>query len=314
MAWKNRMLRRSNAISPFGVGAMCNFPNNEVLIATSISKWPLQKRSESRAAGLELRDQRLEARLRVTHFRLPPSESNDNDESDVRAYLPFVRFPRWHYCPTCGMMRWLPHNGNNIPKCEAPGTSVCIKIDEKNRARLIPSRFVGVCSMGHLQDFPYIEWVHSGRSDCSDPQLQLISSKSAATVTGAIIKCVKCGSSNALMSAFGGIQALKHPEILKCRGETPWDGGAGGGLQCDQQIKILPRGASNVYFPVVVSSIYIPSANSGSGADELSLKIRNDLISNEDNWNRILSDDKLSIDEKKFYKFCEFIEIPPESF
>lgn len=309
MAWKKRMLRRSHAISPFGVGAMCNFPNNEVLIAAALSKWPHQKRTDSKAAGLELRDQRLEGRLGVTHFRLPPAETTEGEDSDNRAYLPFVRFPRWHYCPSCGMMRWLPHNSRDIPRCEAPDGSTCKKIHERRRPRLIPSRFVGTCSLGHLQDFPYIEWVHAGKPDCNSPQLQLISSKSAATVTGALIKCVSCGSTNALMSALGGAQAQQHSALLKCKGETPWDGGAGGGPGCTQQLKILPRGASNVYFPSVVSSIYIPSANSGAGMDPLSIKIREELIGNEDYWSRVITEDKTAIDKAKLAMWCSFVGI-----
>ena len=65
-----RPIRRSQLISPFGVGAMVDFPGDESLMTAGLDEWP--------SATLEcppdwlVREERLQARLRVNHFRLPP--------------------------------------------------------------------------------------------------------------------------------------------------------------------------------------------------------------------------------------------------
>ncbi len=62
-----------------------------------------------------------------------------------------------------------------------------------------------------------------------------------------------------------------NPEALegigyRCSGSRPWlgDPGAGPG-QCGEHLRVLQRGASNVYFPVTASSIYLPLWGESTG-------------------------------------------------
>ena len=43
-----------------------------------------------------------------------------------------------------------------------------------------------------------------------------------------------------------------------CSGGTPWLGKEGRRGQCGEYLRVVQRGASNVYFPLTVSSIYLP--------------------------------------------------------
>jgi hypothetical protein len=62
--------------------------------------------------------------------------------------------------------------------------------------------------------------------------------------------------------AFAILQLLPQPERrigYSCRGEQPWLGRTEAQPQpCGCHLRVLQRGASNVYFPHVVSSIYLP--------------------------------------------------------
>ena len=61
-------------------------------------------------------EERLQARLGVTHFRLPPdyTESPGRDIQNANQHIPFVRFPLWHYCPRRGAMERLPLFGGRL--------------------------------------------------------------------------------------------------------------------------------------------------------------------------------------------------------
>lgn len=305
MAQKDRILRRSSSISPFGIGAMVNFPDNEVLMAASVERWPLPKFREAEKAGLVVRDHRLEARLKVSHFRLPPAESTAEEQAnDYYGAIPFVRFPAWHYCPRCGMMKRLSGSGEKPPRCMAPKGSSCARIPIRKRPQLIPSRFVAVCEKGHIQDFPYDEWVHKD-TECHESQLQIWSSASSATLTGAIIECVHCKKRKNLMSALGGGNIEGDPaSYLKCVGKKPWEGLTVTDGECGKKLKIMNRGASSVYFPIVINSIFIPSANQPK--DLIYEHLQENLFTNENEWGKCLSEDGKFFDEARLIEWVKF--------
>ena len=71
-------VRRSQAVLQYGVGAMIDFPS-QVLMTALPEEW---KQAEI------IHDERLEKLLGVSHF-ISPSDNG----------IPFVRFPRWYFCP-----------------------------------------------------------------------------------------------------------------------------------------------------------------------------------------------------------------------
>src|ERR1035441_2481689 len=114
----DRPIRRGQLISPFGVGAMVSFPRDEALMTAGLDAWTAHAKKQCPADWL-IREERLEARLGVSHLRLPP----DHRDSGVGVQfpnqdVPFVRFPRWHYCHYCGGMEELTLFGNR-QRCRA---------------------------------------------------------------------------------------------------------------------------------------------------------------------------------------------------
>lgn len=255
----DRPIRRGQLISPFGVGAMVSFPRDEALMTAGLDAWTAHAKKQCPADWL-VREERLEARLGVTHLRLPP----DHRDPGVGVQLPnqdvpFVRFPRWHYCHYCGGMEELTLF-NSRQRCRALPWPTRNCVTRRHKPWLIPVRFVTACPQGHIQDFPFREWVHRGQPAGNQCQLRLLAGRSSAGLTGIRIMCT-CGQSRTLGGIFdfndrnGG--AL-HRIGCDCEGRRPWLGEWENPPGCGEFLQVVQRGASNVYFPQVVSSIYLP--------------------------------------------------------
>jgi hypothetical protein len=238
---------------------MVSFPRDESLMTAGLDAWTAHAKKQCPADWL-VREERLEARLGVTHFRLPP----DHRDPGVGVQLPnqdvpFVRFPCWHYCHFCGGMEELPLFGNR-QRCRALPWPTRNCIQRKRKPWLIPVRFVTACVKGHVQDFPFREWVHRTTPATDHCQLRMLAGRSSAGLTGIKITCT-CGQ----MRSLGGIfdfddtnGGALHRLGRDCQGFRPWLGEWENPPGCGEFLQVVQRGASNVYFPHVVSSIYLP--------------------------------------------------------
>lgn len=259
---------------------MVNFPGDESLMPVIVDEWPESKSVCPPDSDWLIRDERLEARMGVTHFRFPPDfrDADGNNHAFANQRIPMVRFPRWHYCHLCGGMEYVNLHEQKAPRCKgfafAEGRS-CKDIPEKRRPRLMPVRFVAVCERGHIEDFPFLEWAHinDGRQGVVTPQCQLRfrAGVSAASLAGVVVECVTCRRKKSMTNAFefrpnaGGPLARVDPP-MHCQGGAPWKGppglppwrnGTHTGSGCGQLLRVVQRGGSNVYLPRVVSSLYL---------------------------------------------------------
>lgn len=252
-------IRRSQLISPWGVGSICNFPGDESLMVAGLDAWKEVFRQAFDENEFILREERLARRLDVDHFRLPPDYRRAGPgvlNSNLK--IPFIRFPLWHYCSRCGAMEKLSLYKNKTQKCNGPNYSTgmsCHSLTEWKRPELIPSRFIAICSEGHIEDFPFAEWVHKGPA-CEEPQLRLRAGRSASSLSGIVIECVTCGNKRSMASAFNE-NSLN--DLKSCDGQRPWLGEVERNTTpCGKALRVVQRGASNVYFPQLRSSIYLP--------------------------------------------------------
>ncbi|MDE2888244.1 MAG: DUF1998 domain-containing protein [Gemmatimonadota bacterium] len=254
-----KSIRRSQLISPWGIGSMVDFPGDESLMVCGLDAWPFAKPNEECPVEFKFEEERLQKRLRVDHFRLPPDYRRPSDRvQHPNLKIPFVRFPRWHNCPRCGNMQELaPFGGPQ--QCNAPNYAEglsCVSMNHRRRPGLIPVRFVAVCDQGHIQDFPFMEWVHRSDVCAPDCKLRLRAGRSAAGLSGITIQC-SCGKSQSMSGAFNE-DALENVNV-SCGGLRPWLGDMTPELtKCGNRLQTLQRGASNVYFAHVASSIYLP--------------------------------------------------------
>jgi hypothetical protein len=254
-------IRRSQLISPFGVGAMVDFPRDESLMVAGLDAWPFAK--DACPHEWRIVEERLQARLRVQFFRLPPEHRDPTPGvKHCNLDIPTVRFPRWHYCYRCGGMEYLPHFGGR-QRCAGrsyPGMN-CSGKGEKSRPFLIPVRIVAVCDQGHIEDFPFMDWVHRKKNPVPECKLRFLAGRSSSMLTGIKVEC-SCGEAKTLAGIFdfdqqsgGALQRIGY----QCRASQPWLGHEGAQTQqCGSPLRVIQRGASNAYFPQVVSSIYLP--------------------------------------------------------
>lgn len=257
-------IRRSQLISPFGMGAMVDFPRDESLMPAGLDVWPLAKEECPPESGWLIREERLEARLNVTHFRFPPDHrAPDSGTRFFNECVPFVRFPRWHYCHHCGGMEELSIFSSTRERCRGRPypQQTCAHKPPHRRPFLIPVRFVAACTAGHIQDFPFMEWVHGNLSRTEECKLRLRAGRSSAGLSGITLECL-CGQRRSLGEVFH-FDETKGGALSKlgcfCRGLRPWLGETDGTTtSCGSHLRVLQRGASNVYFPQIYSSIYLP--------------------------------------------------------
>ncbi|OJU15977.1 MAG: hypothetical protein BGN95_11475 [Sphingomonas sp. 66-10] len=272
--------RTSQGVVPFGVGAIIDFLD-ESLMSAGLDAWPYELADPSMKPEIlkssQVVDGRLARRLsaelgRPIDFFLSPTEAPDIVPRGIphldRADMPFVRFPNWHFCPRCRHLKHVPWNTpwrSEGLRCHNPGRRAegeakpCSELPAKRRPRLSPVRFVAACEAGHIMDFPWHEWAHSGDAPaCAAETAQLyLYSTTAAGLAGVVVKCVSCGSSRSMAGAFQR-DALRGMSVPSCPGERPWLG-PDGTVACPSLVpQTIQRGASNSYFAKLTSSILIP--------------------------------------------------------
>ena len=253
----NKPVRRGQLISPWGIGAMIDFPKDESLMTCGLDVWPMAL--DQCPDEFLVTEERLQKRLGVSHFRLPPEFRDPGSGVQYpNLRIPFIRFPQWHYCPKCGAMEKLSIFGGR-QRCKGPNYSdgmSCHTITPNRRPWLIPVRFVAVCGRGHIEDFPFMEWVHRDKTFDESHKLRLRAGRSASTLSGIKITC-SCGDQYSMAGAFNP-HSLDKVKQQGCSGHRPWLGEIEDERVCGHELHVIQRGASNVYFPEVRSSIYLP--------------------------------------------------------
>lgn len=256
-------VRRSQLISPWGVGQMINFPKDESLMVAGLDLWEERFRTISEEDEFKVPEERLAKRLGVREFRLPPDYRDPGPGiTNPSLKIPFIRFPRWHYCTRCGHMEKVSIYASRKPTCSGPsfvsGRS-CSALNSRQRSKLIPVRFIAVCPKhGHIEDFPFMEWVHSGSNTEGHHNLRLRAGRSSGALSGIEISC-SCGAKRTMAGAFNENSLDKLG--ITCSGGRPWLGeekDRDNVTHCGEPLRVVQKGASNVYFPHVRSSIYLP--------------------------------------------------------
>lgn len=242
-----RKIRQSQTIVPFGVGGIIDI-RGESFVATDITTWG--------SHGKPIVSRRLAAKLGVRQFRAAP-EAPDGK----RQYMPNVpgpvysRFPKWLFCPRCrSMIRWRvqDEDANRAPACGR-----C-----EPTQKLIPMRFIQVCSRGHMSDVDWFEWAHSRGQEPDQRQcdarfrLKFRVGDYSGGLNALIVACTACNAYRTLTGVTGRDTLEKLG--VKCAGRQPWQRPEDA-EECDQAPRVVQRGASNVYFPAVHSAIDIPN-------------------------------------------------------
>jgi hypothetical protein len=156
----------------------------------------------------------------------------------------------------------------------------CTECAQKGKKRImVQVPFVAMCEHGHIQDFPWREWVHRSSNPTCNKPMRLIAT-GGASLSGQVVKC-ECGvlpRSLAQITAANtdGTTFLSKnldsdkSKIFYCQGKRPWLG-TEDGEYCPGHLRGSLRSASNVYYAQVRSSIYLPRGTTTVPAELVTL-------------------------------------------
>lgn len=249
-------VNQSQSVSTFGVGSLFEIRSQRKgrtrtasVIINGLDNWPAQKMES-------VPEPDLCAMLNISELKAPPAD----DQS-----IPASRFPEWLVCNKCNTLGKVGVHFEEQPD----GIPTCLG---NCSGWGIPTRILtvcwhkengdGACAGGHIDDFPWVYWAHKGKEPddvtCTQPQLELITLKGKTGLDGLKVRCRTCGKENSLKGALGET-ALAG---LTCSGKQPWLYSRRDESGCQNSIRGLLRGASNVYFPVNAATISIPPNSS----------------------------------------------------
>ena len=253
----------------------------------NFDEWPFVKNGLYEEKRFEIDDRRLVKRLRFHFPKIkklfkvpintadPRNKSMPNDEISV---ISAEYFPKWMYCPNCERFKplkewwnlWeltLEKYGGNVkrenfikPKCYA-----CYEEAERRRKEtgkrqkryydLEQVRFIMTSPHGNIRDIPWERWPGAEKNAksengatlpvkldynnlcCENPDLRYKRFAKFADLTGVSIKCARCNQSNTLEGLFS--YRIGKPE--------------------EEQFKPVIRSSNSVYYPIMMTSIYLPT-------------------------------------------------------
>ncbi len=243
-------VRPSQIITTFGPGAIVDLQTMSVIVA-GIDSWHTDE-------DLAIHEPRLERALRVTRFF--PARPSEGTFFNKRGTVPTHLFPRYQLCPVCRTLSVVEEGYIEYDTkwqeilCKAPGC----KGRGKFRATTLPTPFVVACPSGHIDDFPWREYVHRGSTSCRKRMI-LFSIAKTGSVADLIVKC-ECNKLRSASDAFGEnrVEALGQ-----CTRNRPWLGvGNRDSMSCVHatEVRAMQRGATNAWFPVVRSALSVKEA------------------------------------------------------
>ena len=261
-------IRRGQLITPFGVGAMYVFRDGTSMVCAALDHW--YQRQEPGSAGRDIDQEefrveewRLQRLLRVSHFMLPPDyrEPRPGQASQNQGLtVPYLVFPRWHFCPGCRRLKVFPESMRSRQIC-----GECRQRGPAHEFAQVP--VIALCDHGHLQDFPWNEWVHRTPVPACDGRRLKLRATGAASLAAQIVSCDACDSWRSLAGitqgpSEGGSTFLTDNlegsgSAFLCRGMKPWQG-QNEHDSCQRPLRGSLRSAANVYYPQVRSALYIP--------------------------------------------------------
>jgi len=254
-------LRPSQVLFTYGIGAIVDLPYISTIVM-GLDDW---EHPYPTVIGEERLLQVVRAILgsQVARLLAPPAAPeqigppNPFDESHTVG-VPVAAFPRWMLCPRCRSLASLDSGLFQLKadlfradktryvhvNCPSAGSPPPV----------VPARFLVACTYGHLDDFPWVRFVH-GEIPCK-ARLKLRELGVSGEAADIQVLCETCGKQKRMSDAFGAEGAKNLPE---CNGRYPhlrtYDKNT-----CQERSRAILLGASNSWFSLVLSALAVPDA------------------------------------------------------
>jgi hypothetical protein len=267
VAGEKKVIRRVGGVRPsqlmyaFGIGAIVDLPNFSVLVG-GLDDWDEGKQAiitEDRLLAAVRSEPGLET---VRELRSAPWEPETRSAFDSWAFtgVPVTPFPRWLRCSRCA---YLGPIDSGLFELETspyrPDRARYVHRNCSGRGRAptaVPARFVVACSRGHLDEFPWVEFVHKDAPCSGNPILEALDLGTGSRSTDVMIRCRTCQQKGFMAQAFGeGAEQV----LPLCRARSPqlrrFDA-----TSCPEQTTAMLLGASNAWFAVTRTVLSIPAS------------------------------------------------------
>ena len=235
--WEEKpTIRRSQTITPFGVGAIYEW-TGQSFVACDTDEWG--------EAGEPLKLDRLANELGVSGFKQAPEVPKFS--SDSRRGTPYMRFPTWQFCPNCRRLKQFlpkPEESSKRPLC------IC-----RPNQKMSPMRWVKICAHGHLSDVNWRRWVHKG-TKCKKFEEDIFYEVEGGSTYEAIQIRAACGVKRSL-------DGIMIPGAAgRCEGRQPWEfldyTKNAVKRECKETTQVALKGGSNIQYPRIISALDIP--------------------------------------------------------
>lgn len=262
-------IRPSQLLWTYGPGALIDLPNLSV-ITQGIDSWDVNQCSEVLEARLLSAVQKVLG-LQVKTLNMPPmtdEEATNPFSATAQIGVPVKPFPRWLRCVKCGLLSPFDSGLFTLKKNPYKPEATCFvhancsgsKGNLKARdADAVAARFLLACRAGHLDDFPWHWFVHSGKKNCSGT-LRFYESGASLQTENLWVRCDQCGAAKNMAQAAG---KSGRENLPGCRGRHPhintFDKG------CEEAPRMINLGATNGWFAVSLSVLAIPKSGDSVG-------------------------------------------------
>ncbi|MFG3604350.1 DrmB family protein [Micromonospora chersina] len=271
-------VRPSHLMFTTGVGAIVDLPNFSVLVRglddwnhNAVPDWEPIAEPRLLAAVRKLLKEKSIKELRPAPW-IDGADQQPNGPA-AKVGVPITPFPGWLRCTACDELAPIDGGvfGFENSKARKPHEArffhtVCGRKKSGRRPMAVAARFVLACTAGHLDDFPYAQYVHQGGGcpNASHPKLRM-DDRGGNLGANVEIRCVPCGARRNMKEVLGQRGAEKLP---RCRSRRAHLGDFEPG-ECTGKLKLLVVGASNQWFAQTLSALAVPR----TGASELQTKI-----------------------------------------
>lgn len=269
-------VRPSHLMFTTGVGAVVDLPNISVLVRglddwnyNAVPDWEPIAEPRLLAATRKLLRQDSIKELRPA----PWMEGADEPNSPAsKVGVPITPFPGWLRCTACDELAPIEGGvfGFENAKARKPHEArffhvTCPRKKSGRRPMAVAARFVLACTAGHLDDFPYVHYVHQGGTcpNASHPKLKM-DDRGGNLGANVEIKCVACTSRRNMREVLG----RGADKLPRCRGRRAHLGDFET-KTCTADLKLLIVGASNQWFAQTLSALAVPR----TGESELQAKV-----------------------------------------
>lgn len=239
-------IRKTQLITTFGIGSIVDFKDDTVVIAAP-DDWDYNPNDSEEIEKRKIFNENLSVITDASYFLSPRTTQSTNSFSKGKN-VPSYIFPEKLHCSRCGNI----YDFRELDIKQRHKCPVC-------QNNINASRFIVVCTRGHMDDFPYDWWVHSGKkctSGKSSPRIKMTNIYNRTDIDSLRLECTECKTTRGMMQIFSDNALAEY----KCTCKFPHfkDPFARASRGCSDKMRTRLRSASGVYFSITKSALLIP--------------------------------------------------------